>query len=208
MKPVFIDIETSGVDLVRCGIWQIGAIDLNNPKNYFLEESRIDDEDEIINAGNKPVLEVIGKTELELRDNKKQPQKELLSKFFKWFDKVDMKNLASQNPQFDVAMITLKSRKYGLKMPFHYRAFDLHSIAQTIYHNINGKFLFSEGYSKMDLKNVLNLCGMEDNRKAHNALEDAKLGGECFSRLIDGKNLFPEYTQFKIPSHLNITNKK
>ena len=54
----------------------------------------------------------------------------------------------------------------------------------------------------MGLTNILKLCGMEDNRQAHNALEDCKLTGECFSRLIYGKNLFSEYIQFKIPLYL------
>ena len=54
----------------------------------------------------------------------------------------------------------------------------------------------------MGLKNILTFCGMQDNRKVHNALEDAKLTAECFSRLVYGKNLFPEYAQFKIPMGL------
>jgi len=41
---IVVDIETSGIDYNRVGIWQIGAIEF---ENQFLEESRIDDEDEI-----------------------------------------------------------------------------------------------------------------------------------------------------------------
>jgi DNA polymerase III epsilon subunit-like protein len=84
---IILDIETSGIDKVRCGIWQIGAIDLSNPKEYFLQEGRIDEKDEIVNSGEKPVLEVLGKTEEELRDKKKQSQKQLLINFFKWIEK-------------------------------------------------------------------------------------------------------------------------
>ncbi len=66
----------------------------------------------------------------------------------------------------------------------------------------------------MGLRNILKLCGIEDERrsvredkisregKPHNALEDAKLTAECFSRLVYGKNLFPEYAKFKIPGEL------
>ena len=35
MKPIVMDIETSGLDLVKCGIWQIGAIDLNTMEKKF-----------------------------------------------------------------------------------------------------------------------------------------------------------------------------
>ena len=66
----------------------------------------------------------------------------------------------------------------------------------------------------MNLASVLNLCGIPDQRKQeingeiseegtpHNALEDCKLEGECYCRLKFGKNLFPEYSEFKIPEVL------
>jgi len=202
LLPIVLDIETSGLDSGRCGIWQIGAIDLNDTSKYFLEESRIDDEDEIVNAGNKPVLEVIGKTEKQLRDRKKQSQRQLLENFFKWVGKRPMKNFLCQNPFFDVGFLELKARRYGIKMPFHYRSFDLHSIAQSRYHQFRDEFLIREGHSDMGLSNILKFCGLQDNRKVHNALEDCRLTAECFYRLINGKNLFPEYAQYKIPEEL------
>ena len=58
-NPVVLDIETSGLDKVNCGIWQIGAIDLDDTKEVFFESSSIDDDD-IVEDG---ALRVIGKTE-------------------------------------------------------------------------------------------------------------------------------------------------
>lgn len=199
--PIVLDIETSGLDMVRCGIWQIGAYDFMTGEKY-LQESRIDDEDEILDGGKRPVLEVIGKTEEELRDKNKQSQKELLQHFFEWVEKKPMKNFLCQNPQFDVDFLEIKARKYGLEMPFHHRSFNLHDFAQSKYHQLYGKFLVKEGISDMGLSNILTFCGMEDNRQAHNALEDAKLTAECFSRLLKRKNLFPEYSQYEIPEAL------
>jgi DNA polymerase III epsilon subunit-like protein len=208
LAPIVLDIETTGTDLVKCGIWQIGAIDLNTMEEFF-DEARIDDENEIIDlpAPAKPVLESIGKTEKELRDKNKQPQKELLKKFIKWIDKRKVRNFLCHNPWFDMGFINVKIDKYEIKRNFHHRAFDLHSIAQTKFHEINGKFLFKEEdlneiCSGLSLPKVLEFCGLKDERKAHNALEDCKLTGECFSRLICGKNLFPEYSKFKIPKEL------
>lgn len=201
MKPIVVDIETSGMDKIRCGIWQIGAYDLQTGKE-FLEESKIDDTDDIVSLGKKPVLEVIGKTEEELRDSNKQSQKQILKNFFSWVDKRYMKNFVCQNPQFDMAFLEIKARKYGLKIPFHYRAFDLHNIAQIRYHDLHKCFLIKDGLSDMGLSNILKFCGMKDNRKFHNALEDAKLTSECFSRLLYGKNLLEEYSKFKIPKEL------
>ena len=105
---IVLDIETSGLNQVKCGIWQIGAIDLDTMEE-FLEEGKIDEEDEI----NETALQIIGKTEEELRDKNKQSQKQLLENFFEWIEKRKMKNFLCQNPQFDVAFLEIKARKYG-----------------------------------------------------------------------------------------------
>ena len=140
-------------------------------------------------------------------------------------EKRPIRNLLCQNPQFDLAFLEIKANKHGLKKTFQFRAFDLHSIAQTIYFNKKNKFHFrlnnknSKLESDMDLTNILNFCGIKDNRarfidgkmisegNPHNALEDCKLTGESFSRLIYGKNLFPEYSEFEIPSELEVKEK-
>jgi DNA polymerase III epsilon subunit-like protein len=195
---IALDIETSGLNPEQHGIWQIGAIDLTNPENYFLEECRIDKDDEISGEA----LEVGGITEEQLRNNSKQSQEQLLINFFVWIEKSDFKNCICQNPQFDLGFISLKARKYGLKPKFHHRAFDMHSIAQTKYFEVKKSFLILDGISKMNFANVLEFCGLKDNRGAHNALEDCKLTGECFSRIFYSKSLFPEYSEFKIPDYL------
>ena len=210
LKPIVMDLETSGLNIEKSGIWQIGAIDLNTMEE-FLEEGRIDDEDTI----NESSLVVIGKTEEQLRDKNKQSQKELLEKFFKWInERAKSKIFLCQNPQFDVYWLYLRSHKYGLKKPFNYRAFDLHTIAQLIYQKINGEFLFKIKGSDMNLGRIIEFVGMKDERikmrnremvkegKPHNALEDSRLTGECFSRLIYGKKLFSKYDKFEIPEVL------
>jgi len=210
---IVLDIETSGGTPIEHGIWQIGAVDLNTMEE-FLEEARIDDKDEI----NEEALKVTGKTEEELRDPNKQSQKELLEKFFRWLKERKMKTLLCHLPEFDQGFLRHKARKYFNTDPFwpdSHRPFDLHTIAQVKFFEINGKFLTKEdNNSDMGLRNILKLCGIEDERRAvregkisregkpHNALEDAKLTAECFSRLVYGKNLFPEYAKFKIPEYL------
>lgn len=206
---IILDLETSGIDPAGSGIWQIGAIDLET-KEEFIEEGRIDDDDKIM----EDALKVIGKTEKELRDSKKQTQKELLEKFFKWISKRKVKNFICQNPQFDLAFLNIKAEKYSLEKPYPYRAFDLHSIAQIKYREINGVFLMAEEKSDMNLSNTLKFCGLKDERiqirdkgvakegKPHNALEDCKSEGECFFRLVYGSNLFPEFSKFPVPEVL------
>ena len=195
---IVLDIETSGVDLLHSGIWQIGAVDLDDPSRVFLDEARID-EDDTVEQG---ALRVTGKTEEYLRDKARQSQRELLLKFFIWCARSKYKNFVCQNPQFDVAFLKAKCSKYNLRFPFHYRSFDLHSIANFKHLQLHGKFLLENDHSDMGLTNILSFCGMKDERKEHNALEDAKLTAECFSRVVYGKRLLPEFNGFEIPEKL------
>jgi DNA polymerase III epsilon subunit-like protein len=196
---IVVDLETSGLDTQKCGVWQIGAVDLENPEDTFLEEARVDDEDII----EKDALKIIGKTEADLRDKKKQSQKELLANFFEWVNEHKTRVMISQNPQtIDFNMLVLKANKYDLEFPFHYRVFDLHSVAQMKYFELNGEFLMMNNTSEMRLGNILKLAGMIDTREKHNALEDARLSAECFSRIVYGKSLFAEYFDIKVPRYL------
>ena len=220
-NPVVLDIETSGLDKVNCGIWQIGAIDLDDTKEVFFESSSIDDDD-IVEDG---ALRVIGKTEEQLRDDKKQSQEELIEKFFKWMQKRKIRNLLCQNPQFDITFLEIRAKKYGLRKTIQHRAFDLHTISQMKHFNINNGFLLAKNNdsrmeSDMGLTNTLQFCGIPETRvitgnegvvkdgSPHNALDDCKLTGECYYRMVYGKNLFPEFSQFKIPNYLIGKGKK
>jgi DNA polymerase III epsilon subunit-like protein len=215
LLPIVLDLEMSGLFPTKNGIWQIGAVDLNSGEEYF-DESRIDDDD----AVEEEALKVIGKTEEYLRDPNKQSQKDMIEKFFGWVEQRPLRNMLCQNPQFDIGFLYEKAQKYGLKKTVHFRSFDLHSIAQARYFELNGKFLTEEHNSKMNLKNILEFCGLPDNRiqmdrgevtqegNPHNALEDAKLTGECFSRIMRGESLFGEYSQFKVPDYLAQGEKK
>jgi len=211
---IILDIESSGLDTGRCGIWQIGSIELENQENYFLQEGRIDDEDEII----KDALKITGKTEAELRDINKQSQKQLILNYLDWRKTCKEKITFGHNVGWDISFIQNKCLRYEIMDKFRevmgQRAIDLHTNAQEKYKKIYGRYLLKEnGCSDMNLAKVLRLCGIPDQRKQedkgkiseqgtpHNALEDCKLEGECYSRIKYGKNLFPEYSKFKIPEY-------
>src|SRR3989344_2210608 len=99
---IVVDIETSGnFDPYKNGIWQIGAVEFENPSNTFLEEAKIDDED----AVEEGALKVTGKTEEQLRDKHKQSQKQLLINFFEWCSKIKDKTLVAHNTPFDYGFI-------------------------------------------------------------------------------------------------------
>jgi len=195
---IALDIETSGRDKVQCGIWQIGAVDLINLDEFF-DECRIG-EDEIVEIG---ATRIHGKNESYLRDPEKKSQIGLLMDFYSWVNKPrKIRDFLCQGPDMDVGFIGVKLRKYDVKN-FEQRSFDLHTTAQNKYYELHGEYLIKDCRSDMSLGKILEFCGFpEDPRKNHNALEDAKLTGECYVRIVDGKNLFKEYSKIKVPNYL------
>jgi len=207
---IVLDLEASGADTGKSGIWQIGAIDLENLENTFFEEGRIDDEDSV----EEGALKVTGKTEEELRDPNKQSQKQLILNFLKWAETCKIKITIGQNIGWDITFLQNKTIRYNLHEEFRkiigYKGLDLYAIAQLKHLEIKGAYKTKEnGKGNFNLSGVLEFCGIPDNRiklngeetikegTPHNALEDCKLEGECYSRLMFGKNLFPEYTRRK-----------
>ncbi len=213
---IVLDIESSGLDTGKCGIWQIGAIELENPENQFLEEARIDEEDTV----EEGALKVTGKTEDGLRESRKQSQKQLILNFIGWAKTCKDRIIIGQNIGWDLTFLQNKCIRYGiqkeLRKTIGFKGLDTYSIAQIKHLEKKGNISLKEdGRGDMGLHKVLEFCGMKDNRMnldekdevekegtPHNALEDAKLTAECFSRLINGKNLFPEYSKYEIPEEL------
>jgi DNA polymerase III epsilon subunit-like protein len=195
---IVVDIETSGLDLLNNGIWQIGAIDTDDPDRQFLEECRIDDNE----SAEQEALDVCGVSTEYVRSKHKISQKELLKKFFEWCQDSRIKTFVCQHPQFDAAFLRAKALKHEIVYPFQFRAYDLHSIASLKYLEVYGELPLEGGFSNMNLSNILFFCGIQDKRDKHNALEDAKLTAECFIRILYGKNFLKEFEQYSVPQHL------
>ena len=212
---IVLDIETSGLTS-RNGIWQIGALELEHPENSFLQECRIDDKDEVTTAA----LKICGKSEAELRDTKKQSQRDLVAKYLNWVDGIKQRIILGENIGWDCSMIQDKSIKYGLENLFHnvhgHRTLDLHTIAQEKWREIHGEYLLDkDGRDALGLQRTLEFVGIPDIRRhvgedgrvkqegtAHNALEDCRLEAEVYWRLKHGEKYLLEYHQFKVPREL------
>ncbi|MFB6246359.1 MAG: exonuclease domain-containing protein [Candidatus Pacearchaeota archaeon] len=200
---IALDIECSGLDFNKCGIWQIGAVDLDTGEEY-LDECGIDDNDLILTTSEskRNIFDVIGRTEEQLRDKNKKSQKEMIEQFFDWVSKREKDIFLCMNPQFDLGYIWAKARKYGFHIGIQFRAFDLHTVAQMRHLETNKEFSFSEGKSKLSLRRICEFCGL-DYPGNHQGLEDAKLTGECFYRLVYGESYFEDFKEQKIPRYLS-----
>jgi DNA polymerase III epsilon subunit-like protein len=212
---IVLDIETTGLT-IREGVFQIGAFELENPNNYFFQDSRIDEDDEI----NENALKVNGKTREEVRDPNKQTQKQMIENFLEWAAQFSERIVLGANIGFDIQMILGKCLKYRISERFNeivgHKGLDILTLAQEEYFRINGKYLVnSKGVSGMSLAEALRFSGISDARigleftgeiinqgKFHNALEDCRLEAECYFRIKFGKSLFPEYSGFKVPGYL------
>lgn len=211
---IVLDIETTGLTH-DCGICEIGAINLDEPARRFIQDCRIDEGDTIT----KEALKVNGRTYEQLFDKIKQSQREMIENYLNWVEEQKEKMFYGQNVAWDISMIQAKCMKYDLQDRFlnvhRQRGMDLHTLTQEKYFDICGKYLLKEnGISEMNLSRVLEFCGIPDERinvtggkvvtkgKVHSAFEDCKLEGEAIMRIKFGINLFPEYTQFKIPDYL------
>jgi len=90
---IIVDMEFSGLNPVKHGIFEIGAVDSENSQNTFFGECMIDGDDLSV----KDALAVSGKTDGDVRDTNRQSQKELLQSFFKWVNEIENKILVCQN---------------------------------------------------------------------------------------------------------------
>lgn len=196
---IVLDIETTGLDERKNGIVEIGAIKFEDPKEYFHIVCRIDENDEI----NPEALKVIGKTKEEVRDYNRPSEKQALTQFFEWIEKQqDFYAGGEVIGTFDLRFLLEKSRKYHLRYPFQRRTFELNTAASLKFEEVRGTLPIVKGNNEISLPSILLFVGMEDIRKDHNSLEDAKLEAEAISRLRFGKNLFQEYKKYEVPDYL------
>lgn len=195
---IVIDTETSGLHPEKNSLLSIGAIDFENPSRRFYEECRIFDGALV----SREALAINGFTEESIRDTVKMTDKELIEKFIVWASASRDTTFAGENPAFDRDFMKETARRYGIDWRFAHRTVDLHSVAYAYVRGQGRKLPMKNGHTGQDLSATLTLVGMSDTRKTHNALEDALLEAEAFSRLIYKKGLLPEYAKYPLPSQL------
>lgn len=189
---IIVDVESSGIDPVKCSLVSVGAIDFDNPENRFYEECRIWDGAHIEDEA----LAVTGMTRAQITDPKKQTDREVVEDFLKWVETCQEHTLAGQNPSFDRDFLQQTAYRYHINWPLAHRTVDLHSIAyfHMIKHGV--PIPLENKHSKVDLTSIIKYVGIDFVRGVHNALEDALLEAESLSRLMSDKPLLPEYKKF------------
>lgn len=192
---IVVDIEASGLDPKKSALLSIGAVDFRTPERQFYAEARIWD-GAIIDLD---ALAVNGFTEEQCNDPKKETLEEVMHKFLNWMRLAQEKTLMGQNPSFDRDFLNNSFGRCSIGWGFSYRTIDLHTLAYTDCIQKGISIPIENGRTSLNLDAILVYVGLSKEPKPHNALMDAKLEAEAFSRILYGKNLLPEFSGYPIP---------
>ena len=193
---IVLDVEASGLDPLKNSVVSLGALDLANPSNRFYLECHIWD-----GAHVEPeALAVNGFTHEQITDQSKSSEADLTHEFKHWSESVDERTFAGQNVSFDRDFLKSAAERAGhTDWPFAHRTIDTHTLAymHMIEHGIQPP---SKNHrSALNLDAVLNYCGIPEEPSPHNALTGALCHAEVIARLLYGRKLLPEFTQYEIP---------
>jgi len=197
VNMIVIDIEASGTNYEKHSIVSIGALDFDEPTNRFYAECRIWEGAHI----DEGALAVNGFTEDEITDPSKKSEGEIVRAFLEWSEHMADRTLAGQNVSFDRDFLKAASEREGLSWDLAHRTIDTHTLCymHMVTHGITPPTDPQHRRSALNLDAVLNYCGIPDEPEPHNALTGALSHAEVISRLLYGKKLVPEFTQFDIP---------
>lgn len=191
-----VDVEASGTEPWKHSIVSIGALDFANPTNRFYGECRVWDGAHIMDEA----LEVNGFTKEQITDPKKESEADLTHAFIQWSDGLAERTFAGQNVSFDRDFVKYAAERAGhTDWPFAHRTIDTHTLCYMHMINRGIQPPVSHRRSALNLDAVLNYCGIPEEPNPHNALTGALSHAEVISRLLYGRKLLPEFTQFEIP---------
>jgi len=190
---IVVDVETTGLYPWRNGIISIGAVNYDDPEQYFFAEARPSASVEITDGA----LRVNGYTRESLKVLA-DPMVTMLSRFLAWCrEQKTSYVLAGHNSKFDLDFITQEIERCGLKKnlnPFTHRVYDLHTVAQTHYRQWMGSW-----YPKdMSADFIQQKLGLPVEPSPHHALNGAVYEAECIARLIEGVSLFDDFKEYPI----------
>jgi len=176
---VFIDLETTGLDIERHEIIEFGCVIAkqieqknSGPKLEFVEEIEIKIKPRHIETASPEGLKINGYNETDWKDA--VALEDALSIISK---KTEGSIMVAQNVAFDWAFLEKAFLETNIKSRMHYHKLDTISIAfSKLYDNSDIK--------KFSLRELTKYFGIE-NKKAHTALSDARATYELYCKLLN-----------------------
>lgn len=193
---IILDVEASGVEAHKHSIVSVGALDFADPTNRLYEECRVWDGAHIMDEA----LAVNGFTKEQITDPNKQSEADLVHAFLTWSEDIKERTFAGQNPSFDRDFIKYAAERAGhTAWPFAYRTVDTHTLCYMHMIERGIQPPVRNRRSALDLDAVLNYCGIPREPEPHNALTGALSHAEVISRLLYGRKLLPEFSEYDTP---------
>lgn len=169
---VFIDLETTGLDVTKHEIVEIGCMIVNGDNFQIVEEYSAKVRPEHIETASKEALEINGYTKEKWHDSVK-----LRTVIEKVFAMTKGGMISGWNVAFDWAFIEAAFRKLKIESNFNYHKVDVQAIAYAkLYHN--------KKITSLKLRSIASHFGYELGN-VHGAPEDIRITYEVFKKLMD-----------------------
>lgn len=175
---IFIDLETSGLDVTKHEIIEIGCLIVNGENFEVIEEYSAKIKPEHIENASKEALEINGYSK-----EKWQDSLDLKIAIQKVFDMTKGGMIAGWNVAFDWAFIEAAFRKLKIESNFNYHKVDVQAIAYA-------KLYRKKDITNLRLRSIASHFGY-DLGNVHGASEDIRITYEVFKKLmeLDEKNI-------------------
>lgn len=176
-RLAFIDIETTGLDIERHEIVQLGVVlveqkwDGDKPTFEILDELELKVKPERIHLADKVALRINGYNEADWA--LAYSLKEAMQMFA---DKTKDSIMVAHNVAFDFCFLAKAFSLTGIENKMHYHKLDTISIAFAKLH-------LKEGVDRFSLQYLCTHFGIE-NKRAHTALSDCRATLELYKKLM------------------------
>jgi DNA polymerase III epsilon subunit-like protein len=172
---IFLDLETTGLNVQRCEIIEIGAIRVTPKEPFEIEEElslKIEPLD--IKKADKEALKINGYSKDKWKDA--MPLEKAL-KILEKFSKNGI--MVGYNISFDWAFLHKAYFEMGKEEPFHYHRLDVLAMAYL-------RFFRDKNVLRFNLSNICKVLKVLRGNK-HQALEDARATYLVFKKLLEIK---------------------
>lgn len=169
---VFIDLETTGLDVTRHEITEIGCMIVNGENFEVVEEYSAKVRPEHIETASEEALKLTGYTAEKWRDSV-----DLKIAIEKVYQMTKGGMISGWNVAFDWAFIEAAFRKLKIESNFNYHKVDVQAIAYAVLYK-------NKEINNLKLRSIAAYYGF-DLGDVHGAMEDIRITYEVFKKLMD-----------------------
>ena len=169
---VFVDLETTGLDVTKHEITEIGCMMVNGENFEIVEEYSAKVKPEHIDTADSKALRLTGYT-----DEKWSDSVDLRVAIEKIYQMTKDGMISGWNVAFDWAFIEAAFRKLKIDSNFNYHKVDVQAIAYAVLYK-------NKDITNLRLRSIATYFGFKLG-EVHGAMEDIRITFEVFKKLMD-----------------------